>query len=137
MPWRALVALALLAAAGCASLVRPAVPPRPAPLARELRVTASAFNSHPDQTDGHPNLTASGETLRPGLRALAVSDDLFAAGLGFGTRVQIEGIDGEWVVMDRMHSRWTRRIDLYMGDDEARARQFGERRVEIRWRPAK
>src|SRR5688572_29046889 len=122
---RVLFAAALLAAVGCAS-VRPSVPPpapqpspgpAPAPLARELDVTASAYNSVAEQTDGHPHLTASGETLRPGLRALAVSDDLFAAGLDFGTRVEIDGLPGEWVVMDRMHSRWKRKIDVYMGAD--------------------
>jgi 3D (Asp-Asp-Asp) domain-containing protein len=43
---------------------------------------------------------------------------------------------GEWVVLDRMHSRWRRKIDVYMGTDEARALAFGERKVRIRWRPA-
>ena len=134
---------ALLGAAGlaaaCAGTVRPAVPPpappAPAPLARELEVTASAFNSVADQTDGQPALTASGERLRPGLRALAVSDDLFEAGLDFGTRVEIEGLPGEWVVMDRMHSRWRRKIDVYLGADEKAALAFGEKKVRIRWRP--
>jgi 3D (Asp-Asp-Asp) domain-containing protein len=140
---RALLAAALLAAAGCAS-VRPSVPPptpspAPAPrvpLARELDVTASAYNSTAEQTDGHPQLTASGETLRPGVRALAVSDDLFESGLDFGTRVEIDGMPGEWIVMDRMHSRWKRKIDVYMGVDRKEALRFGEKRVKIRWRPA-
>jgi 3D (Asp-Asp-Asp) domain-containing protein len=101
---------------------------------RELRVTATAFNSVASQTDGQPTLTASGERLRPGLRALAVSQDLERAGLEFGTRVEIEG-HGEWVVLDRMAPRWRRKIDLYMGNDEAAAKQFGEREVQIRWRP--
>lgn len=118
--------------------MRPAVPP-PAPpprepLARELEVTATAYNSLPEQTTGDPALTASGERLRPGLRALAVSDDLFEAGLEFGARVEIDGVPGEWIVLDRMHSRWRRKIDLYMGNDEERALAFGERKVRIRWR---
>jgi 3D (Asp-Asp-Asp) domain-containing protein len=138
---RVLFAAALLAVAGCAS-VRPSVPPptptpapAPEPLAREFDVTASAYNSTVEQTDGHPQLTASGETLRPGLRALAVSDDLFEAGLDFGTRVEIEGMPGEWIVMDRMHSRWKRKIDVYMGVDRDGALRFGEKRVKIRWQP--
>jgi 3D (Asp-Asp-Asp) domain-containing protein len=135
-----LAALALLAVACAGTGVRPAVPP-PAPpptpppeARRELRVTATAFNSHPDQTDGNPSETASGERLRPGMRAIAVSPDLEKAGLDFGTRVEIEGLDGEWVVLDRMPPKWQRKIDVYMGEDEAAARRFGERTVRIRWR---
>jgi 3D (Asp-Asp-Asp) domain-containing protein len=97
-------------------------------------VTASAFNSLAEQTDGRPRLTASGERLRPGLRALAVSRDLEEAGLVFGTAVEIEGY-GEWIVLDRMAPRWHRKVDLYLGEDEAAARRFGERSVTIRWRP--
>ena len=128
-------------AAGCASpaVFRPAPPsPAPAPRApeafRELRVTATAFNSVVAQTDAQPTLTASGEHLRPGLRALAVSSDLEREGLRFGTRVEIDGY-GEWVVLDRMAPRWRRKVDLYMGLDEAAAERFGKRQVQIRWRP--
>jgi 3D (Asp-Asp-Asp) domain-containing protein len=32
-----------------------------------------------------------------------------------------------------MHSRWTRRIDLYMGRDVEAARAFGQREVQITW----
>ncbi len=125
-------------AGACASVRRPEPAPAPATPAagRELKVTASAYNSLPDQTEGDPAITASGERLRPGMRALAVSDDLFDAGLGFGTLVEIEGVPGEWVVLDRMASHWRRKIDLYMGRDRERALAFGKRRVRIRWRPA-
>ena len=130
--------LALLAE-GCASFPRPAPPPTaprpPAPTVRELEVTATAYNSHPSQTEGDPTETASGERLQPGVRALAVSDDLFEGGLGFGARVEIEGLPGEWVVMDRMHSRWRRKIDVYLGNDLEAAKRFGNKRVRIRWRP--
>ena len=129
----------VLLAGACASrtAVPPALPPSAPPRApaatRELQVTATAFNSVVGQTDAQPTLTASGEHLRPGLRALAVSADLERAGLGFGTRVEIDGY-GEWVVLDRMAPRWRRRIDLYMGIDEAAAERFGKRQVQIRWR---
>ncbi len=130
--WLSLVLLV----SGCASLVRPPPSvPAPAPRGvRELQVDATAFNSLEGQTDGEPRLTASGERLRPGVRALAVSADLEEAGLTFGTRVEIEGY-GEWVVLDRMAPRWRRTIDLYLGDDEAAARRFGRRSVKIRWSP--
>jgi 3D (Asp-Asp-Asp) domain-containing protein len=101
----------------------------------ELQVDATAFNSLEGQTDAEPHLTASGERLRPGLRALAVSADLEEAGLTFGTRVEIEGY-GEWVVLDRMAPRWRRTIDLYLGDDAAAAQRFGRRSVTIRWSPS-
>jgi hypothetical protein len=87
--------LALLAD-GCARFARPApgppVPRSSAPIVRELEVTATAYNSHPSQTDGDPTETASGERLH--VRALAVSDDLFEGGLGFGARVEIDGLPG-------------------------------------------
>lgn len=102
---------------------------------RELRVTATAFNSLADQTDATPTLTASGERLRPGMRAIAVSRDLERAGLGFGTRVEIEGLEGAWVVLDRMAPRWRRKIDVYLGNDAAAAQRFGKRKVRIRWTP--
>jgi len=127
--------LLVLLASGCAVL-RPAPPP-PSPAPRgvhELEVDATAFNSLAGQTDAQPHVTASGERLRPGLRALAVSADLEEAGLTFGTRVEIEGY-GEWIVLDRMAPRWRRTIDLYLGDDDAAAKSFGRRSVKIRWSP--
>jgi 3D (Asp-Asp-Asp) domain-containing protein len=135
----ALLVVGALVLAGCATREpAPAPPPAraPAPPAgpRELEVSASAFNSLPGQTDAEPRVTASGERLRPGLRALAVSRDLERDGLVFGTTVEIDGY-GEWVVLDRMAPRWRRKVDLYMGEDEAAAKRFGERSVRIRWRP--
>jgi 3D (Asp-Asp-Asp) domain-containing protein len=99
-----------------------------------MQVDATAFNSLAGQTDAQPHLTASGERLRPGLRALAVSTDLEELGLTFGTRVEIDGY-GEWIVLDRMARRWRRKIDLYLGNDEAAAKEFGRRSVTIRWGP--
>lgn len=103
---------------------------------RRLVVTATAYNSLPAQTDATPHHGAWGDPLdglEPGLRAIAVSKDLVEQGLRRGTRVRIKGLRGEFVVLDRMPSRWTRRIDLYMGKDVRGARQWGRRRVEVRW----
>jgi hypothetical protein len=41
-----------------------------------LRVTATAYNSLPGQTDNTPDLAAWGDRLRPGMKAIAVSRDL-------------------------------------------------------------
>ena len=129
------ILLHVLLTSGCAAF-RPARPPPPtAPAPRgvhELQVDATGFKSLTGQTDAQPHVTASGERLRPGLRALAVSADLEEARLTFRTRVEIEGY-GEWVVLDRMAPRWRRTIDLYLGDDEDAARSFGRRSVKIRW----
>lgn len=100
---------------------------------QSLVVDATAYNSVPEQSDDTPTLTASGARLRPGMKALAVSRDLVELGLDFGTRVRIEGLPGEWIVLDRMHRRWRRKIDLYMGTDVEAARAWGIRRVRIHW----
>lgn len=96
-------------------------------------VMATAYNSVPSQTYGDPNLGAWGDRLEPGMKAIAVSPDLVALGLTRGTRVRIEGLDDEYVVLDRMPSRWKGRIDLYMGDDVEAARAWGRRTVRIHW----
>jgi len=100
---------------------------------RALTVTATAYNSVPEQTHGDPHDAAWGDVLVPGTRAIAVSPDLVALGLRRGVRVRIAGFPGEWMVLDRMPSRWTRRIDLYMGRDVEAARAFGRREVQITW----
>lgn len=41
-----------------------------------LRVTATAYNSHSSQTDSTPNIAAWGDRLRPGMKAIAISRDL-------------------------------------------------------------
>ena len=96
-------------------------------------MTATAYNSVHAQTDAHPDVTAFGIKLRPGMKIVAVSRDLERLGLREGTRLTIDGVDGEWEVGDRMHSRWKRKIDLYMGEDVEAARRWGSRRVWIRW----
>jgi len=101
--------------------------------ARELVVTASAYNSTVAQTDSDPTVTAHGIHLVPGLQVIAVSRDLEAMGLRAGTRVQIEGLPGVWTVADRMPKRRHRAIDVYMGLDVSRAREFGRQQVILRW----
>ena len=102
---------------------------------QSLQVTATAYNSLPGQTHGDPSVAAWGDRLEPGMRAIAVSRDLIALGLDRGTRVRIEGLPGEYVVLDKMARRWTRKIDVYMGEDVAAARAWGKRSVQIHWTP--
>lgn len=100
---------------------------------RALLVTATAYNSLAAQTDGDPSIAAWGDRLKPGTQAIAVSRDLLGRGLKRHARVRIHGLPGEFVVLDKMHRRWEKRIDIYMGEDEHAARQFGKRKVRIYW----
>ena len=102
---------------------------------RSLVVAASAYNSLAGQTSGDPKLAAWGDVLEPGMNAIAVSRDLIDLGLTHGTRVRIEGLSGEYRVLDKMARRWTRKIDIYMGDDVDAARAWGVREVRIHWQP--
>lgn len=98
---------------------------------RNLTVTATAYNSLAVQGEGNAEITAWGDTLRPGMQSIAVSRDLIAKGLTYGTPVQIEGFSGVFIVNDKMHSRWKNKIDIYMGLNREKAIQWGRRKVEI------
>ncbi|HEY5656175.1 MAG TPA: hypothetical protein VIY27_00150 [Myxococcota bacterium] len=102
---------------------------------RSLVVQASAYNSLPGQTSGDPRRAAWGDRLEPGVRAVAVSRDLLELGLVRGARVRIDGLPGEYVVLDKMARRWRGKIDIYMGEDVEAARAWGVREVRIHWRP--
>jgi 3D (Asp-Asp-Asp) domain-containing protein len=127
---RAALCMLVLVAAACAT--SPPSETRRLP-AREILVTATAYNSTVAQTDSDPTLTAHGIRLAPGMQVIAVSRDLEAMGLRAGTRVRIEGLPGVWEVADRMPKRRQRAIDVYMGLDVAKARAFGRREVHVRW----
>lgn len=97
-------------------------------------VTATAYNSVNSQTKaGDPTLTAWGDTLKPGMKAIAVSRDLIKDGLTHGTEVTINGLPGTYIVRDKMNKRWEDKIDIYMGVDEKAAKEWGKRTVTISW----
>ncbi|SMY37062.1 hypothetical protein PMAL9190_02804 [Photobacterium malacitanum] len=98
---------------------------------KKLHVTATAYNSVRSQTDASPNIAAWGDRLKPGMKAIAVSRDLLKMGLKRGSKVKISGLPGEYVVLDKMHHRWNRKIDIYMGKDVRAAKNWGKRRVTI------
>jgi len=99
----------------------------------ELEVTATAYNSLPGQTSAQTNIGAWGHKLKPGIKAIAVSRDLLDLGLTKETSVKIEGLNGEYLVLDKMNKRWKRKIDIYMGKDVKAAREWGTRTVTIHW----
>ena len=98
-----------------------------------LEVTVTAYNSVPEQTDAQPTVAAWGDHLEPGMKVIAVSRDLIELGLRHGTVVHIEGLDGDYVVLDKMNRRWRGAIDLYMGKDISAARRFGRQQRRITW----
>ena len=100
---------------------------------QSLTVTASAYTSSVGETDSTPNLAAWGDTLKPGMKSIAVSRDLIKLGLTHQQEVRIEGFDGKYTVLDKMNKRWTNKIDIYMGEDIEKANQWGKQEVVIYW----
>ena len=98
-----------------------------------LEVTATAYNSVKSQTLGVPNITAWGDTLVPGMKSIAVSRDLIAKGLKYGTMVRIDTFPDTFYINDKMHHRWNNRIDIYMGDDRKMALEWGRKKVQIKY----
>ncbi len=119
--------VALLLVASCSS----------DPKEYSLDVVATAYTSRVEETQGDPNEAAWGDRLKPGMKAVAVSRDLIPMGLGHEARLTIDGLEGEYRVLDKMAARWRKRIDIYFGDDLERARKWGKREVVIRWKPEK
>jgi 3D (Asp-Asp-Asp) domain-containing protein len=106
----------------------------PLPPERSLEVTATAYNALRSQTDARPYHAAWGDSLVPGIRSIAVSRDLLAMGLKPGMLVSIDSLAGRYIILDKMDARWTKRIDIFFDKDVKDAREWGERRMVIRWR---
>ncbi len=106
---------------------------KPTKKIQRLSVIATAYTSHVNQTDSTPNIAAWGDRLKPGMQAIAVSRDLLNKyDLQHGSTVRIKNL-GTYTVLDKMNRRWTKRIDIYMGKDIKKARQWGKRPVIIEW----
>ena len=100
-------------------------------------VTATIYHATPEQTDSTPDITASNKKIDLSNplkhRWIAVSRDLEAKGLTFGVKVCVTGagnLDGIWTVQDRMHHRWTNRIDFLVNED-LKGGKWENVRVEI------
>lgn len=97
-----------------------------------LNVVATAYNSIEAQTKkGNVGVAAWGDTLKPGMKAIAISRDLLDSGLSHNTEVKIEGFEGTFLVKDKMNKRWTNKIDIYMGLNEERAKNWGKQEIAI------
>lgn len=99
-----------------------------------LKVTATAYNALEGQTKkGNFRLAAWGDFLDDDVQSIAVSRDLISMGLSHNEEIEIEGLDGTFVVKDKMHRRWKKHIDIFMGLDEEAAKEWGLRQVKIRF----
>ena len=56
-----------------------------------------------------------------------------ALGIGHNTPVKIEGLDSIYLVKDKMHRRKKNQIDIYMGKDIAKAREWGVKKLKIEY----
>lgn len=99
------------------------------PLAKEkprrvTYVTVTAYSSTPDQTDDTPFIAASGKRVHDGMVA--------ANFLRFGTKVRFPDYfdDKDFIIEDRMHERFSNRMDVWMETREE-ALQFGIRRLKV------
>ena len=107
-------------------------PEKPTHEWRALEVTASAYNSVSWQTTAeNPNIAAWGDTLKPGMKSIAVSRDLLKMGLTHNTMVKIGTWPDTFYVKDKMNRRWHNRIDIYMGLDIKKAREWGKQKIDI------
>ncbi len=100
---------------------------------KTLEVLATAYNSVPEQTDDTPFQAAWGDMLSPEVKSIAVSKDLLNMGLTQYSKVEIDGLPGKYIVLDRMNDRWEKKIDIYMGTDIQKALDWGVKKVTITW----
>ncbi|MDZ7828809.1 MAG: 3D domain-containing protein [Halofilum sp. (in: g-proteobacteria)] len=101
---------------------------------QSMEVTATAYTMREAETKkGNIGLAAWGDQLEPGMKSIAVSRDLIDEGLDHMTKVRIEGLEGTYIVRDKMNKRWEKKIDIFMGTDVKAAREWGKRTVTIHW----
>ena len=100
---------------------------------KEIKVKVTAYNSLSYQTSSNPSIAAWGDSLKPGMKCIAVSRDLIKLGLKHNTLVKIQGLDGIYLVKDKMHRRKRNQIDIYMGRDVKKAKKWGVQRLKIEY----
>ena len=76
---------------------------------------------------------AWGDVLTRDTKAVAVSHDLLELGLDRGDVISIEGLPGQYKVLDVMHSRHDKTIDIFYGNDDCGANRWGKRTLNITW----
>lgn len=91
---------------------------------RVVWVMVTAYSSAPEETDGSPYITAKNTFVRDGVVA--------ANFLPFNTRLRLPNYfgDKDFVVEDRMNTRYYERIDIWM-PSKAAAKQWGAKWVKV------
>jgi 3D (Asp-Asp-Asp) domain-containing protein len=96
----------------------------------EIREVTAYNAGDEDQCAGDPCISANGENL-----CEALAKGLMRCAANFvplGTRLLIEN-HGEFVVTDRMHPRYSHRVDIAMAlEEKARAKAFGLQRLRVK-----
>ena len=74
----------------------------------KMNVAVTFYSSTPEETDDTPFVTANGTVARDGIAASNF--------LAFGTRIKLPELFGDkhFIIEDRMHSRFTDRIDVWV-----------------------
>lgn len=101
---------------------------------KTITVTATAYNSLAYQTSDQPQIAAWGDSLKLGMKCIAVSRDLIGKGLNRNTEVRLEGFDSIFLVKDKMHYKWKNRIDIYMGVDVKKAKKWGVKKLKLEYK---
>lgn len=106
----------------------PTVEARAASYTKTMQI--SAYTSRVEECDSTPFITASNTTVRFG----EVASNQFP----FGTRIKIPALFGDqvFVVEDRMNTRYTNNIDVWMSDLSA-AKQFGRQTATVEIYPVR
>lgn len=88
----------------------------------------TAYNSVPEQTWGDPCIAADNTNI---CERFAAGELICAANfVPFGTKLYIDTI-GECTVADRMNSRYSDRVDIFMDKDIAAAKNFGIKHLKV------
>lgn len=89
-----------------------------------LTLTVTGYSSTPEETDSTPFTTANGTRVRWGIVATNL--------LPFNSRVRVKGEFGDeiFIVTDRMHPRFSHRLDIWFPTREE-ALAFGKQRLEV------
>ena len=88
----------------------------------------TAYNSVPGQTDKTPCISADGTNICE--RHKKGECIIAANGYPFNTRLRIDTV-GICTVADRMHPKFSHRVDLFMDKDVEGAKNFGKRKLVI------